>query len=450
MSAVRLVLSKRSTFFFLVGAGLAIRLLFLPAIVHQPLMSDAADYDEMALRLLRGEAFVPYWPPGLPLYLAAIHGLFGSSTVVVRLAMLLFYAGTSWFLYSTTFLVTREPTAGNIAVALLAMSPSVIHSSIEPLTQLPTAMFLMIIGCCMLRLYTEVSAGNVGLVAISIGCAGLIRPSTLVLIVIFPLYLLWRTRRLLPAASAFLVGVVIIGAWIGYVHQKTGRFVKINTANSRNFYLGNNPYTPVYRTWQLGSHHDEKDVPRAYLEQNAAIRKLDLVPRDAEYMRLAEEHIRQHPGMFLLRTFNRICAYFAFDTFAGSFLIAFYGFPKIVGLVVLAIDALFYLVIAIGSILYLFSLPDFPHCTPRQNMLLGLALLYAAPYFIAFSHPSYHFPIEPILMALASAFFVLIISGQWNVVRAALHRRSRMLAIVLLSFAFVQIEFLVAMSDRIR
>ena len=54
----------------MIAAGTVIRLLALLFAAHMPLAFDSTDYREMALLLLGGKPFVPYWPPGLSLYLA--------------------------------------------------------------------------------------------------------------------------------------------------------------------------------------------------------------------------------------------------------------------------------------------------------------------------------------------------------------------------------------------
>jgi hypothetical protein len=102
------MLSRKGTEGVIVSMGIMIRLLFLLLVAHQPLMSDAAHYNDMAALLLKGEPFVPYWPPGLPLYLSAVHRVLGESTLVVRLAMLVFYAGSSVFVYRTAVLLSAS------------------------------------------------------------------------------------------------------------------------------------------------------------------------------------------------------------------------------------------------------------------------------------------------------------------------------------------------------
>jgi hypothetical protein len=211
-----------------------------------------------------------------------------------------------------------------------------------------------------------------------------------------------------------------------------------------NFYLGNNPYTPVYRTWWLGSHHSSAEVPTGFIQQWARIKTLDAAAQEAEFSRIATEYIRQHPGLFLLRTLNRICVYFAFDTLAGAFLIGNYGVPKLLGLATIGADAFVYMLIAVGSILY-FTVPRSKQTSMAPFLLLGTALLYALPYFFAFSHPSYRYPIEPVLMILSSGFFVHLITRREVRLPSLAAHRNTLMTVALAAFAFIQVEFLTVM-----
>src|SRR5260370_28034972 len=141
---------------------------------------------------------------------------------------------------------------------MFALSPATINYSVEPMTQLPSGMFLTIATYCLLRAESVASFGNVLLLGISIGYLALIRPSSLLLLALIPPYLLWRTRKFVGGVTVFIVGILIVVAWIGYVHEKTGRYVGMNTSNAKNFYYGHNPKPPLYRTWWMARHHKQQ------------------------------------------------------------------------------------------------------------------------------------------------------------------------------------------------
>jgi len=436
------ILSQRWTACLIAGIGLVIRLVLLVPLTHQPLAGDSASYNNMALGLLRGGALTPYWPPGLPLFLSLVHWMFGPTEAVARLAMLVFYLGCAFFTYRSAVLLTGETAAGNLALVVLAISPASILASVETMTELPTAMCLMVVGYCLLRAESGFSLAYASLLGILIGYLSLIRPSSVLLLVLVPAYLWWRTRKPAAPVIVLLLGTLVVSLWTGFVYEKTG-FIRINTSNSRNLYYGNNPRTPIYKTWWLGSHHELANTSTP--PENA----VDAVAQEAQYSKLAAAYIRQHPYLFLVRTFNRVCVYFSLNVFAGSYLIANYGIPKLLGLVILALDAGIYLMVAAGTILYVGTLSGMTLRTRNVCVLLGLIAFYALPYFVAFSHPRLHYPMEPLLIVLFSAFVTSCTSARSKGLWETLHARKLPVASALLVFLLIQVEFLALMAGRL-
>jgi hypothetical protein len=269
------------------------------------------------------------------------------------------------------------------------------------------------------------------------------------LVAALPLYLLWRTRKWMPSLAVTAIAAVVVGSWTGYVYGKTGQLVKINTSNASNFYLGNNPYTPVYRTWWLGSHNSPPEAPAIFIAQRDRIMGLDAASQEAEFSRIAKEHIRQRPDLFLLRSLNRVCTYLAFDPFSGAYLIGNYGLPTHLGFAIIAVDTLVYFLIAVGSILY-FTVPRSKDTSITPFLLLGVGLLYAVPYFFVYSHPHYRYPLDPLLMILSSGFFVHLLNGKGAALRNVMERRNIPMMTSLVVFALIQVEFLsIVMLHRV-
>lgn len=77
----------------MVAFGLAIRIAALSRVGGRSLFYENLTYDVTGLQLLAGEKFDPYWPPGVPYYLAFFHWIFGPGMLVARASMLLVYAG---------------------------------------------------------------------------------------------------------------------------------------------------------------------------------------------------------------------------------------------------------------------------------------------------------------------------------------------------------------------
>lgn len=438
------VFSRKETASGIVAVGLVIRLLCLVSIARQPLAGDAASYNTVALVMIRGGALNLFWPPGVPLFLVLVHRICGDGDLIARLAMLTFYLLCSFALYELAVLVTGERISGNISLALLALSPASIIASLETMTELPAAMCLVIIAYGLLRESQNAAApwANSLMLGFAIGYLSLVRPSSLILLALVPLYIGWRAHSLRAPLTVVVAGALVIGLWMGYAHEKTG-FYRINTSSAKNFYYGNNPKTPIYKTWWFGSHHE---LANTAIPPSTAS---EAVAQEKQYSALAIAHIRLHPGLFLVRTFNRVCVYFAFNTFSGSFLIEQYGISKSLGLLILGFDAAIYLITAVGAILYICTLSFTDPRLRSVCVLICLALLYAFPYFIAFSHPRLHYPTEPILDVLFAGLVASYMGqGRQNIRQTLFQRRTPAVA-ALIVFALVQLEFLLVMAQPV-
>jgi 4-amino-4-deoxy-L-arabinose transferase-like glycosyltransferase len=441
-----------STTFALIGAGLLIRTVTLIALAHFPLAGDALSYHNMALQLLRNESFSPYWPPALPYFLSFFYYIFGVSEIIGRASMLLFYLFFSFAIFGLTKEISSTRIA-NLTVLIFAVFPTYIFHSVETYTQLPTATYLVIAAYLMVLINKKLHCAYPILLGAILALLILTRASSIILLGLIPLYIIIKTRKFSSALIPLLVSFVIVFSWIGKVHQMTGKWVMVNEANSVNFFIGNNPYTPLYKTWWFGSHGEgDPEVPTAYREMLSNIRSNPPQIQDKLFLQAALTHITSRPDLFLIRTANRIRNYFAFDTFTGSALISSYSANKLLGLIVIFLDALFYCAIMALAIRYIFD----SHLTSSQFenivLLLLLAVGYAAPYWVSFSHPTYHFPVVPLFGILASILIEKAIDSKQNKISWSWipsGNRKYLFFIVSLVFLYTQIEWILVMWSRI-
>jgi 4-amino-4-deoxy-L-arabinose transferase-like glycosyltransferase len=439
--------------FAFAGLGMLLRVLALLKLSGLPLASDALSYHMMALQLERGESFASYWPPGLPLYLASIYRIFGGTELAGRASMLLFFLLFSLGIY----LLVRKlcsKTAANIAVLIFSIYPAHVHHSIEPLTQLPIATYLVWVAYVSIRLSEKTGRrGRAAFLGAILGLLVLTRASSFLLALVVPAYLLLRTREVRMALIPLAVSGVIVFGWVLKSHEMTGRWIFVNEANSLNFFFGNNPYTPLYKTWWLGS-HDEEDsgAPAAYTEILESIRCKPPEVRDRLYLEEALTHIAHRPDLFLVRTANRVRCYFAFDTYTGGYLIKQYSVDKKAGMLILMLDAFFYCAVMVAAMVGLFGFSRGSPSAGNTLLLLLLAGCYALPYWLSFAHPTYHFPVVPLFGVLASCLAGSVMSPRqagarrpWSISA----KRKYVLIAVLLAFAYIQIEWAWVMRTRI-
>ncbi len=432
------------------GAGLALRLLTLFLFARTPLISDARAYHLVALQFLHGARFAPIWPPGLPYYLALVYRIGGPSEFAGRASMLLFYVASSLLLY---LLVKKYASRRGavVAVFVFALYPNYIYQSITPYTELPVATGLLCIVLLTILVSKRTTWPRLAALGLVLGAVTLTRPSSILLLAWIPLYLGVRTRRVRNAVIPIVVSLLVIASWLGQAYEMNGQFVPINYANSANFFYGNNPYTPLYKTWWFGSHSTVREgVPRAYIDLTKRIKRY---PRDAQdrlYRQLALDDIRSRPDLFLVRTLNRIRSYFAFDTFFGSEVAQGYSISRSLGLALIAVDALFYLSIMVLAIYFLFRVRRSVAATGDTALILGTILVYAIPYWLSFSHPTYHFPGVPLFGVFAARAVeqLPVARGTERMAPPKLAANTRIMVITLALFAYIQAEWVVVMFLR--
>ncbi|HXX22250.1 MAG TPA: glycosyltransferase family 39 protein [Terriglobia bacterium] len=428
----------------ILGLGMILRLLALVVRAHLPLVSDASGYDAMALQLLHGERFSPYWPPGLPYYLAFAHGALGPGAIVARASMLCVYVACSFLLYGYGKLISTR-TAGNMAALVFAIYPACISCSVEPLTELPAATLILAIVWTASLACDQVSMGLSAFTGFLLGLLELVRPASILLLIAAPLFFLLRTRKICMALLCLVTAVILLSSWLRKAHEMTGRFIWINEANAMNFFLGNNPYTPLYKTWPGGQ--AELGFPDEFMAIFQEIQSKPPATRDALYRRIALHHILSRPDLFAVRTFNRMRVYFAFPTFRATGLASHFQNGSSRGwmaAVLTCLNAVIYWPIMILAIWSLFRRPQ-EWVKPGQCLLIsGSVLLYSLPYWLVFSNPRLHFPVLPLFIILAAMLVADFPSGsgaETIKVQLLSLRRRRALTLALALFVYIQLEW---------
>lgn len=374
--------------------SVVIRLVALVLAAPQPLVSDSTDYREMAVLLANGTRFLPYWPPGLPLYLAPfIAAGFGEG--VLRAAMLFWWLLFCWGIYRLAGDVGAKKIAW-LVLLVFAVAPAEIHFSLEPMTQMPAAALLLLAMSAAVRCVKQGGWGDYLLLGGSLGILSLVRPSVLPLLVVLPVLIFVLRRSLLGPVTAIALGCALIFGWMVRVHQLSGAWV-INTSNGANLYYGNNPWTPMYRTWYFGSHAKPGSEEILDFPQYAAIldrvSALPAAKRSAEYQQLAVSYVEHNPTAFVLRTVNRVRCFWGFDTFTAANLRSVPGWMHRLFAPVLALDAVCFLAIA-GFAVYWLACAPWAFWRSWETWLLGgTVFLYSLPYWVTMSHPTYHFPV---------------------------------------------------------
>lgn len=401
-------MNRLRTYWSPIVVGLLLRIAYAIWLQDSWLQEDAGGYFQDALWILEGKEIPPFWPPGIPYFLAGLLFLFGSSPAVAMGGMMICYVAFCWLfaILSHSCLSNRH---ARILLFGFALYPAWIHHSVAPLSHLPVAICLLGSLILILRILRQQASGT-HMTALSGYLLGLgivwaimvlIRPGTLVLIPVSIFVMGWLLRPswnkiFLSTIPPLLLSFLLIGSWDLHLYQTHHRWVGINDATAMNIFIGNHPSTPLYKTWWLGS-HDEQNNPAydAFYTKRESIRSLPLDQQGPAYTQEAWIHIQQQPFTFVLRTVNRIRCFFAFDTYAGATTLA-----KSLPLAILffLLDAALF--IAIG-ILFILGIVSSKIHTSYRISILALIVAYGLPYYLTFSHPTYHFAIVPLMAIFA-------------------------------------------------
>lgn len=352
---------------------------------HWP--GDASWYMEAAQALVARGWADPYWPPALPhllasgLFLGIGHHWLG---MVVGLG---FWVLFFWVLRTVVFERGNNPK-GWLLKGIFLLFPAFIHQSVIPLTYLPVAILML-----MAWQWVAGSWGGdplkekIGL-GVVLGLMALFRAASIAMWPIFLLGYAWNRGQWKAIIIPSLIAIVMVGAWELRLYTQEHRFIMVNSANSYNLYLGNNPWTPDYKTWLLGSKdlHDHPDYT-AFYTQIDSVKSLPVLEQDHAFRYLAWQHIYAHPGEFITRVGTRFATLLSFDTLAGA---TMYKQSHAWGMLLLILDALCYITLVV---LAWWGWNGKKWRSNERLLWLGICLSYMLPYLLAFSHPTYHLPL---------------------------------------------------------
>jgi 4-amino-4-deoxy-L-arabinose transferase-like glycosyltransferase len=439
-------LDAKSTIHTIIGIAILLRVAALAAFAKLPLAGDDTLYHDFAIRALRGESIYPLVPPTVGYYLAFFYKIFGVSPLVARSSILLLSIG---FLYALHSLATKFAgrKSANLLTLAFAIFPLQILCSVEPITELPASLLLLICLSLTWAIDSRSRVWDFLLLGFALGLLILTRPSTLLLLSVVPPYLAYRSRRWLASALIAAVPVLMITFYIATIYSSTGHFVMINFSSTQNVFLGNNSYTPLYRTWWFSTHTDDPaGIPAGYRAMDAQIARLPWYEQNAVYRRAALQAIVARPELFALRTFNRMRVYFAFDSYSGSLLLNLYHAGRKLAYTTIALDGALYVTLALSAILFISRLDrDSPRFLPAL-MIAAMILIYAGPYFLSVSHPIYRFPILPLIGLMAAGYWSDLFEGR-TALAAMFQSGTTRVAIVfaMAFFAYIQIEYAIIM-----
>lgn len=269
-------------------AGVALRLAWVAA-VPPVQVSDGAAYHALAVKLATGAEYVAagtraYWPPGMPLALAAWIRGFGDLWFLPLLHNLVLFSLTLWAARRLARRLAGEPAAA-IAAIVLALWPSHVMGAglvTKELQVLALATLALALYPLRPRVWPALGAG------IAFGLATLTQPALLFAPLAFLLFealraTTWRAASL--RSLCFLAGfAAAIAPWTARNALVFGSFVPITSTSGFALFIANND-----RAW--GGWIDIASIGDPALDQSR-----DELGASREAMRRALGWMAENPG----------------------------------------------------------------------------------------------------------------------------------------------------------
>jgi len=367
------------------------------------LWQDFQCYDELGAQwasdggYYNGEYLTAYWPPGFPFWLSRLYLIFGHEPLAGAIANI--FLGTATVLLA--YLLIRRlwgERIGRWTLILMALFPSqVFFTNVLASEMLFTPLFL---GSMLLfvnssrshRWWLAVLLGGMVL-----GLATLTRTITTLFLLPVALYWIHETRSWKGALMRLGLGVVglaiVIAPWIVRNHYAVGRAC-LSTNTGINLYVGNQPSSGMGYNHHAALDFDLWDPTReAEIDSVASAR--------------AWEYIREKPLAFLGRGVMKVMFFYAVDVDPLDHqMLQPDGGGHVGGYLALAtvVETFYLAVLLMAALAVPVVLRSRIHRGAPTTLLLLTLVYWTGVHFVFFAVGRFHFPVVPILTALAAVF----------------------------------------------
>jgi 4-amino-4-deoxy-L-arabinose transferase-like glycosyltransferase len=435
--------------------GLLFRFVLALGVFQQmPQTEDGPSYRTQALQILDGTQGYFFFPPGTALSAVPIYAAFGASAAVDHAIAIVF-----WTLFSVSsawlaWLVCADKRAAWYAAMIATFLPHGLLATCTISSQPLAASLVTSSMCLMLTAYRNRSLLPWTMGSLLLGYATITRPATIVISVVAILAVLvtWKRFRLPHGTTIAAVLALVVGQAIGIVpvvlhNHEHGQGYSISTNNEWNLLVGNNPYTPDYKTGHFGQRTFAQLPPdaREYLtnilphEQPAfASQPQRQVMRDS-----AISYIIAHPLRTLYRIGNRFRGFWGMDYTASREIQNVYKLSGKVTAALLMLEGGGYLVVLLLAAIYLLRNGQSKYCIPLVFIVVTSSML---PYLLAFTVAKYHTIVLPVLFPLAAMSIVWITTKEGKT--ELLRQHYKALLIITVTILLIQIEHIIHIVDK--
>jgi 4-amino-4-deoxy-L-arabinose transferase-like glycosyltransferase len=408
----------RPLFFVLVAAAVVRVALVWAFGSNPPVITDAQDYDRLAVRLAETGSYVDdqgqptsLRPPLFPAVVAAIYRRFGVENYLAVSAAL---AGLSLATVLLAYLLGREaysPQVGVGAAAIVAFYPTLLAYNQFFLSEVLFTFFVTAGALMSVRVAKTGGLAPAVVLGLCLGLGALTR-SVLWLfapVLALGLALLGAARpgkRLAAAAVTLLVFGATIAPWAWRNTKLQNTLTFIDVMGGRNVMMGNYEYTPLERSWAtIESQTGDRAwyvVLGASLPQHGPLTQGQL---DKAAMKYGVEYFFAHPQQSFARSIVKFFNFWQLEReIVAGLRQGFFGnVPRAATLALAILVCGAYAATIFAAIFGVCVAP--PGSRGTLLLLLAWVAFPCAIHTVAFAHSRYHLPLIPILAVFAAAAY---------------------------------------------
>ena len=447
---------NRDFWILLIGVALLGRVIVAMGILHNmPLFSDASAHSIQATEIVDGVNHFPYYfPVGTSYVLAAGYWAFGVHLWVAHALMVLVSVGS---VVTTALLAQRlfrNPRVAILAGWILALFPGMWMMAAQPFSFDIPLLCINLAALFGLRAWeSERPVSRLvdyAVVGVALGFAAVTRPSTLsiaIALVGAALIVIWRRYKANEPTQAwpFVAGVAVAAVFAvatmtpAVIHNENyDQGLTLSVNNELNTWLGNNPYTPSYRTNYLGQ-HPVRDFPP---EVGTYMRRFNYgrFPSKERREKVQDETIRfveHHPAVTALRSFNRVREFWGFDyTISNLFRVEWAKGAKYEALGLIFEAGAYFVLALLCFIALIFARELFK--PGAIWFLLALIVTFQLPYVFVYAGGRWHYPVLGLLAVIGGAglYWLMNTPDRWRRLRD-----STAFWVCTIVFALIQLEY---------
>jgi hypothetical protein len=328
--------------------------------------------------------------PVYPLILAVVFKIFGvystGSAIAIRVLQSIFSTVTCVFLYLCGRDTVGKET-GKVAALVWAVFPLNIFFTVNKVWETSlTSLLAVVLFWCLLSVRESVSVPRWALVGALLGIVAMTSASSVLFVVPFGTWALFKNRhRVLPAAAIGVLScLAVVSPWLLRNHREFGKFM-LRSNFPLEFRIGNNSSSYGQKTEAL--HPSNTPSVNRHWQDVGEIRFMK--EEQEENARL----ISAHPGRFAFSTLNRMINYWT-----GAWIRVIPGYPNnwpvISATSFLTLAGLFGLWRMAASGL------------PAVWLYAGCLNIYPITYYVTTSQPRFYHAVTPLLILCASFGFM--------------------------------------------